>query len=967
MNKIYLGFMAAVLLVFSISNNSFSQCSTCTPNVALLSPASAYPEGGLAPDPVPPVTQGNPFDTTMTFIMPSTYDAGAPVGVVDISQVIISTINGLPPGINWTCNVSNCTYFPQSDQYGCIQFCGTTFATPGTYPIVVTVLGTADVGGGVTQPIDFNTELVVLPATGGNTGFSFSPIAGCDEVTSTFEGLIDGSPYPTSYDWTFANGNTATGQTPPDQTFSTAGDNEITLETTIYDYVLESITATAIDGYWGDVEEGLLTPNGEPDMVWDLRNANGITVESGAEVTEQLTATWSNINYVLDPNANPYSLQFTDIDGLSQDDDLGGPSFNVNAAGTFTQIGSNISVTYTIGLAVNNVVTNTDTVIVNTSPDDAVITNAGTDIFCEGDSALLTASNSSPTVSYQWFNDTTSLTGSVSNELWVSESGIYRVELYDTLTFCIAESNDYTIAVEAFPSIPVISYNAVGNQLEVTAGDFNVQWYLDGTPILGETSESLSGLISSGPYTVELTSTNGCSQVSFPYSLCIPGTVETLLTDTICCGESMDFIAEGFAINPSSTIAWAVTPEVEGPVTNQLEASAAQDNGYLLVELNDTVSFSRNCLTLNDSLVTGDYFVTPFVIENPVLQELTYDTLQGCAPFAEICPTLSAVDDNWEIFPMIFTFPDGSTLNVNDAVAFGLPINQPLLDLAGGLPCLALTDLFAGNPNGVWSISVTNTGTTAIDMSVPDFIVINYADSCNLITEDELYTIEALDVTANPGETVTASFNLPPLPGNFPSVNENCSAFGDAVKIHFANCFPEETNNLVVTGITTNPTLDFQSNYIYGTIDVTVDGGTAPFTYTWSDGSATSEDRLGLLPGTYTVTVTDANGLMASETFVLTGPYLGINELEQFGFSLGQSVPNPTPDNATISFNSKERGNYTFLVRDASGRMVTTMTVSANQGENKILFDGSALSAGLYSYSLTNGVNSLSNRMIISK
>ena len=494
-----------------------------------------------------------------------------------------------------------------------------------------------------------------------------------------------------------------------------------------------------------------------------------------------------------------------------------------------------------------------------------------------------------------------------------------------------------------------------------------MQWYLDGTPILGETSESLSGLISSGPYTVELTSTNGCSQVSFPYSLCIPGTVETLLTDTICCGESMDFIAEGFAINPSSTIAWAVTPEVEGPVTNQLEASAAQDNGYLLVELNDTVSFSRNCLTLNDSLVTGDYFVTPFVIENPVLQELTYDTLQGCAPFAEICPTLSAVDDNWEIFPMIFTFPDGSTLNVNDAVAFGLPINQPLLDLAGGLPCLALTDLFAGNPNGVWSISVTNTGTTAIDMSVPDFIVINYADSCNLITEDELYTIEALDVTANPGETVTASFNLPPLPGNFPSVNENCSAFGDAVKIHFANCFPEETNNLVVTGITTNPTLDFQSNYIYGTIDVTVDGGTAPFTYTWSDGSATSEDRLGLLPGTYTVTVTDANGLMASETFVLTGPYLGINELEQFGFSLGQSVPNPTPDNATISFNSKERGNYTFLVRDASGRMVTTMTVSANQGENKILFDGSALSAGLYSYSLTNGVNSLSNRMIISK
>ncbi|MGB1319093.1 MAG: hypothetical protein ACPG5W_12825, partial [Flavobacteriales bacterium] len=371
-----------------------------------------------------------------------------------------------------------------------------------------------------------------------------------------------------------------------------------------------------------------------------------------------------------------------------------------------------------------------------------------------------------------------------------------------------AGSNTYSITVEEFPPVAVISFNSIDNQLEIDAAGYDVQWYLDGVAMSGENAESLSGLSSSGPYTVELISPNGCSQISFPYSLCIPGTLETLPTDTICCGEDFDFIADGFAINASSTIAWAVTPEIEGPVTNQAEATAAQDNGYLMSELNDTVNFARNCVTLNDSLVTGDYFVTPFVIDNPVLQELTYDTLQGCAPFAEICPTLNAADDNWEIFPMIFTFPDGSNLNVNDAVAFGLPINQQLLDLAGGLPCLALTDLFTGDPNGVWEISVTNTGTTAIDMSVPDFVVINYADSCNLISEDELYNIEGLEVTAEPGQTITASFNLPPLPGNFPSVNENCSAFGNPVKIHFKNCFPEETNNLVVTGVTTNPTLD---------------------------------------------------------------------------------------------------------------------------------------------------------------
>ncbi|MFN4253893.1 MAG: MopE-related protein [Saprospiraceae bacterium] len=44
-----------------------------------------------------------------------------------------------------------------------------------------------------------------------------------------------------------------------------------------------------------------------------------------------------------------------------------------------------------------------------------------------------------------------------------------------------------------------------------------------------------------------------------------------------------------------------------------------------------------------------------------------------------------------------------------------------------------------------------------------------------------------------------------------------------------------------------------------GSIAVNVSGGTAPYTYLWNDGP-TTEDRTGLAPGTYTMTVTDANG-----------------------------------------------------------------------------------------------------------
>ena len=54
-------------------------------------------------------------------------------------------------------------------------------------------------------------------------------------------------------------------------------------------------------------------------------------------------------------------------------------------------------------------------------------------------------------------------------------------------------------------------------------------------------------------------------------------------------------------------------------------------------------------------------------------------------------------------------------------------------------------------------------------------------------------------------------------------------------------------------------------------IDLDVNGGVAPFDYSWSNG-ATSEDLAGLGGGTYTVTVTDDNGCIASTMFIVNEP-----------------------------------------------------------------------------------------------
>ncbi|WP_035843272.1 T9SS type A sorting domain-containing protein [Crocinitomix catalasitica] len=136
-----------------------------------------------------------------------------------------------------------------------------------------------------------------------------------------------------------------------------------------------------------------------------------------------------------------------------------------------------------------------------------------------------------------------------------------------------------------------------------------------------------------------------------------------------------------------------------------------------------------------------------------------------------------------------------------------------------------------------------------------------------------------------------------------------------------------------------------------GAINLTVMGGTSPYTFDWDNdgtGDFDAQDLTNLDPGTYTVIVTDANG--CTETLTISvGSVVGINTLNGTNVDI---YPNPT--NGLVNFaltGSDEIFNYT--VTDIAGKTIGTQTNSIT-GNSILSIDLTDFESGLYLVKLFN-------------
>jgi gliding motility-associated-like protein len=127
-----------------------------------------------------------------------------------------------------------------------------------------------------------------------------------------------------------------------------------------------------------------------------------------------------------------------------------------------------------------------------------------------------------------------------------------------------------------------------------------------------------------------------------------------------------------------------------------------------------------------------------------------------------------------------------------------------------------------------------------------------------------------------------------------------------------------------------------------GDIACTVNGGTGPFTYAWSNNSSTSAIA-GLSAGNYSLTVTDSNGCQAIQNAVVNQPTAALstnmvaNDVLCHGDATGSIASNVNGGTAPYNYlwsNASTgdslthivAGNYSLLVTDANG-----CTLTANQ------------------------------------
>lgn len=515
----------------------------------------------------------------------------------------------------------------------------------------------------------------------------------------------------------------------------------------------------------------------------------------------------------------------------------------------------------------------TDTVEIDSLPVATVagITNAN--CFGESNGAIdITATGNGP-FTYSWSDNST------NEDLTGAAAGTYSAMVMDAYN-CMATLSNLSVteptAITPTPdSIINVSCNGGSNggiYISVAGGTAPYTYLWSN----GSTNEDATGL-TAGIYTGTVTDSHGCTfespQVPITEPAAIVVTVDSVM-DNACNGDQNGrvYITASNGTAPFS-YTWSngsTNEDLSGVVGGTYTVTVADANGCSATPVSGTLTDPAAIVITADATVNVS-------CNGGSNGSISTTTTGGAGNFTYAWTTTATTDDITGLAAGSYTITATDANNCSSMASF--TVTEPtalaaVVDSVHNVACFSEStgDVFATTTGGTTPYSfVWSSGQTTEDLNgVPG----------------GTYTISATDANG-------------------------CSASASA------------TVTTPAAGVSSHAVVtDEVQGQSTGAIDLTANGGTPPYTYSWSNG-ATTEDITGLNAGVYSCTISDANGCTKVERDTVK-LIIGIDDLSS---NMNVSLyPNPAQDQFFIEVNLPAEQDVAIEIYSVSGQLIQTLT-----------------------------------------
>jgi len=512
-----------------------------------------------------------------------------------------------------------------------------------------------------------------------------------------------------------------------------------------------------------------------------------------------------------------------------------------------------------------------------------------------------------------------------------------------------------------------VSCNGGGNgtaTVAPTGGTPSYTYSWDTNPV--QTTATATGL-SQGTYTVTVTDANGC-QANRTFTIGQPAAPLSALTGGSHTDVSCNGGANGTATveptggTPSYTYTWNTSPvQITATATGLsagtytvtvTDANACQATRSFTIGQPTILSVTKS---KTDALCNGSATGSATVTVSGGNGGYTYlwspsgGTAATATGLATGNYTCLITDANACSITETFFIDEPSQLNAttsqqNATCSFG---GQATVTPSGGASPYA----YLWTPGGA-------TTQTVSDLAAGNYsCLITDGNGCTITKNFTIGTTNTLvaatsqtDLLCNGGNTGSASVVPSGAPGPFTYVWSPSGGNGDtATNLAAGNYSVTITSNngcsivknftineppaLVITKTGQTDVSCFSGSN--GSLAINVTGGTGTYTYSWAPAGGTSANPTGLSAGTYTVTVTDANGCTATENYAITqptalAPTITKNDVSCNGGSNGSATVSVTGGTGAYTYSwapaggtaatasGLAAGNYTVTITDAN-------------------------------------------------